>query len=703
MKVTRAIVLLAVPALVAAALVFDERAEPPEATGVTAMAQLMPTVGGEDAGSSIWFCPAGTAAGDEGGAEQTLIVANTAEEAVEATVTAYPDEGQPVTTTVALDARSRTTVEVSDLVTSPFAAALVEAPVAGVAVEHQLSGPLGTTSGPCASAVSSEWYVPTGTSVLGVQSLLAVFNPFPSPAVVDITVETDLDTRNPPELQGFVVEPQSVRVVDVAEVVTVRQQLSMQVVARSGLVAVEQLEVVTDESDLPAGITTALGAPRAAETWYFPVGQPLEATGDVAVDMVVYNPSEDQAEVDVQVLVDDPTLTGFVEPFEVSIRGGQFTTISLHREVRMPAGVAWGAYVQSRNDVPVVPAIAVTAGAPSPLETDTAAEDPEPTEEPDVPAEPDEPEEPGEETDGEAVDEVAGLFASPPPDGRAITLGAPLVATEWLVPSAPGGSDLSSTSIQNPSATADAVVEILRVADGAAEVVATVDVPAGTRISLLDAGETPADDAAEDETPEDETPEDETPEEGETDPTEEEAGEQDPAEGDTDEGEAAAPAEPDTDTDVETGPDDDTATEDRRPVRVDPVVGVDDGGAGFLFRSDTDVVVGTVRVFDDQAGLALAAGLPVLGTTALPTPAVSDPDAAPTVILDGLDLPLDDEAPPETEDPGGTGEEPAPDAGAADDTADEGGDPAADGQEPVPDDGGDSGTETTAPATDEGG
>ena len=437
MTARRPVVLLAVVGFLVAAVALergDDAAPPPRPEP---LARLAPTVAADDASAATWYCAAGTALGSEdGAAEQVVVLANATASARSATLTAFGSEAQQASTTVEVPADSRVDVAVTDLVAAPWAAVLVEVDGGGVGVEHVLSGPTGTTAGPCSSTVAPTWYLPAGTTVLGVGHWLALFNPFPDEAVVDLTFETDTDTRTPPELQGLVIPGRSVRIVDVAAVVTVREQLATSVVARSGLIVVEQVEAVTDEAELPTSLTATLGAPATAVAWELAEGRAL--ADDVDVQVVVQNPGEVPAEVDVQLLVDDPATNGFVEPYELSIRPGQYAVVDLRQDGRLPAGVGWWAWAESRNGVPVVAAVVVRAG-------------------------------------GEAE-----------PVGQVIALGSPVEATRWLAPlGGVGGGTGAVLSVANPSAGEDVTVTVSAVAAGSSTPVAglvDVPVPAGGRV-----------------------------------------------------------------------------------------------------------------------------------------------------------------------------------------------------------------------------
>lgn len=415
--------------------------------------RLMSTVAVEAAPNSTAYCAAGSARGPDGPAEQIVVAANTSEEAREVTFTIYPDQGEPQQQQRTIGPKSRESLRVADVLAARWAGVLVEADGGGVAVDHVVDGPTGSSAGPCATSASATWYFPASSTLLGVRNRVALFNPFAQAAVVDIEAETAEGRRRPNELQGLLVNPRSVRVVDLDTAVTVRDQVAVAVTARSGLVVAEQLEIVTAEAEvLPTSLSVSLGAPGPATSWYFPLGAPV--LDRVEQQYVVFNPTDEVADVDVQILIDEPAVNGFVEPFEITIRPGQYTVVNLGDEARVPDGIALGAYVESINDVPVVAARVIRSGSTT------------------------------------AAASAAGVGGP----GSSITVGAPLLATRWVVPFAGvrGGSGvrvaLSNLGLRESEVTITAYAggNPVPLANAGA-----VTVPAGNRleVELLDGQE----------------------------------------------------------------------------------------------------------------------------------------------------------------------------------------------------------------------
>jgi hypothetical protein len=412
--------LVLVPFLLVAAAVAERQLddEPDEAAPSGIADVALPTAAPPGSLSSTWYCAGGTAAGtEEGVAEHVVHIANASDADLSGQLTVYPSDGDPVAEPIEVAAHDRVAVRLSDLVTAPFASALVEVSGGEVGVEHELSGPTGRSIGACASSPSDSWYFPAGTTRAGTRLYLAVFNPFPGDAVVDISFDTDDGTRTPQSYQALVIPGGSVLPIDVSEVVTLRNDVATELTTRSGRVVVDQIQTVDDEETGTRGLNVTLGSSVSAETWLFPDGVGAEGYGE---RIVLYNPADAPAEVDVQVVLDDPDVNGIAEPFEVTVGPRSYSAVDVLADGRVPAGVGHAIVVRVRNDLPVVAQRVVTGT-------------------------------------GDAVQ-----------PGLGYTMGSPLVATRWLVPVAfAEGLSGAALIVLNPSSTEPARFSVEAVADGA--------------------------------------------------------------------------------------------------------------------------------------------------------------------------------------------------------------------------------------------
>ena len=352
--------------------------------------------------TSTWYCAGGSAT--KGGvADHVLLIANPTDEDATATVTAIagdfappavipaspttvdpatPTTTAPTTTTttstttptttteapapvaptvVNLPAQSRVELAVSDLVDAPLAGAIVEVDGGQVAVEHQVtSAEEGKATAPCSTTAATSWSFPWGVTALGARELLVFMNPFPDDASLDVVFATDEGAREPLRFRNFVVPGRSVvgAYVDDPGGAQRNEQVSAQVNVRSGHLVVDRIQIFGgDDDDDREGITLGLGAPVPAETWIFPDGYIAEG---IREQLVVFNPSEAVAEVEVEIRLDDPETNPAPEPFEITVLPGRFAIVELpdplagpDDQPRVPLGVPHSSIVRSLNGVPI--------------------------------------------------------------------------------------------------------------------------------------------------------------------------------------------------------------------------------------------------------------------------------------------------------------------------------------------------------------
>lgn len=391
MKSARLSALLVLAGVLAAGLVLqaaddtaplDEGAPPAVRVGVA-----LPAARAEPTLSSTWYCAGGTAA-PKGFADHVLLLANPTDRPRTAMITvlpgvvaAAPKAAGPTTTTVpgattttappapttsapatttttrpaparksvALPAQSRVELRVGDITASQLAGAVIEVDGGEIAVEHQVTGPLGRATAPCSTTASATWSFPWGVTTRGSRELLVFMNPFPDDATVDIAFATDEGVRDTARFQGFIVPGRSVVGAFLDRDVTRKAQVSAQVQVRSGRLVVDRIQTF-DGTDGREGLTLALGVPTPALQWIFPVG---ETGPGLTEQVVVFNPGDDVAEVEVEVRLDDPATNAPPEPFELTVPPRRYSIIDVHAEERVPAGVGHALIVRSLNQVPV--------------------------------------------------------------------------------------------------------------------------------------------------------------------------------------------------------------------------------------------------------------------------------------------------------------------------------------------------------------
>lgn len=344
MKAARWPAIVVIVALVVAAFVFGDDSREVVSSSTRDTALLGPIVAKADAMSALWFCNGGTSV-DKGLADHHVVLVNTTDAERAGSLTVYasrPVAGvrpQPVRKSWTLAPRSRVEYRLAEVVgQAPYASATVEVAGGGVLVEHSVVGPAGTDRGPCASTASSTWYVPVGTTAtVGdapiAREVLVFFNPFPGDAVVDVAFSTDTGFRGTPEVfKGLVVPGGSVVGVDLATAgVAVAAEVAAVATTRSGRIVVDRLQVFNDgQTRRGIALSSGIGAPAPA--WVFAAGR---LGGGRQERVVVYNPNQEPAEVDVEIRPQDTAIA--VEPFQLTVRPGQHSQLDLHNEPRLAA------------------------------------------------------------------------------------------------------------------------------------------------------------------------------------------------------------------------------------------------------------------------------------------------------------------------------------------------------------------------------
>ena len=426
--------LLLVPALILGAVIVQDRIVTDPAPTVR-LNEMVPTASPDDALSSTWYCAAGTATGvttgeSAGFAEQTVLIANASDVDATGVVTAYTETGETALRPITVGAHGQTSLRMSDVLKAPWASALVEVSGGGITVTHELRGPAGRSVSACASSPSSTWYFPAGTTRAGARNILALFNPFPGEATLDISFDTEDGTRTPQQLQGMVVPGGRVVIVDVSAIVTLRERVATTLNVRIGRVIAEQIQTADGRSNTEQGLTSVLGATTVAPLWTFPVATAASTTAREIVS--VMNTADFDTEVQVEVLLDDPSVNGSVEPFVLPVASNRSAQIDLGSDPRIPRAVGRWLIVRSTNDAPIV------------------------------------------------VERSIGATRAASAGGLAFTMGVPVLATSWLGTLATTSDATSSLiAVANPSATETATVTISTHALGS-----KLDVAAGRSVRI---------------------------------------------------------------------------------------------------------------------------------------------------------------------------------------------------------------------------
>lgn len=479
---------LALIALTAGAVVLiqneDDPTPPSRASTAASASRYLPVGAVPDALSTAWYCSGGTARGEDGPAELTVVIANEAVEGATAELTVVGGEDGPVNTEVDVPARGVIRVVVADLVTARWAGVTVEVLGGHAAVSREVSGPAGFDTSPCATGTNERWHIPSGSTVRGADAAILVYNPFRGATTVDVTFSTDDGPRTPRSLQGLSIPGQSLQVIGTEDLPARRGEIATEVVARGGQVVVDRVQIYDGSGDpiavetqdaeptpAPEGLASSGAIPELSPRWIFP--DALLGV-DTRTQLGIVNPTEQDTEIDVLITYEEPELAPAVDPVAVTVRAGAQSIVDLSEQAQLTADLPFSAEVRSLDGVPVAAELLVFGATPpaASREGSGVAEGEDPSE---VPTE--------DEEEGDP-DDSEGPAA--PSAGFAVVPGSAVVASSWALPQRWANDDRTAALIVANPGSAAVEVTVDAVGSGARELVpsASVTVPAGDRRSL---------------------------------------------------------------------------------------------------------------------------------------------------------------------------------------------------------------------------
>ena len=266
--------------------------------------------------TSTWFCAGTSAAGESenGTYGGEIVISNPRETPVSGLLTLLTSEQEPITQVINADPRSQLVIDINSLVSAPYASAYVELNDSAASVEQRALHPAGAAVSPCANRTSDQWYFADGFSAESSDFRLILSNPYMSPAIVNIEVATEDGQRTPPNLEGFVVPSQSIRVLNIPESGFRDEEiLAISVVATTG-----RIVAAKDQHYLGAGRlghVLTLGSPSTSDQWWFADG---EKGAGISETYMIFNPTDQDVTADVVILGVDPTVAS-IEPTTLTI------------------------------------------------------------------------------------------------------------------------------------------------------------------------------------------------------------------------------------------------------------------------------------------------------------------------------------------------------------------------------------------------
>lgn len=150
----------------------------------------------------------------------------------------------------------------------------------------------GRAAARCSKTASTHWYFAEGSSSLGADERLVIYNPFPDEAVVGITLFTpDGQQGNANLSDGIAVPAGETTVIELNRFIRQERAVGAAVVANRGRV-IAWRAMQDSSGERPGGVQMTLGVTTPATAWYFPEGA-VDSTTDVRVSLL--NPTDEEA------------------------------------------------------------------------------------------------------------------------------------------------------------------------------------------------------------------------------------------------------------------------------------------------------------------------------------------------------------------------------------------------------------------------
>ena len=297
------LVLVALFAVGAAALSRqEESSQVVDSSGAQATRQLPPVAASGAALSTSWYCPgvplggkdyAGTDYGGE------VLVANPGDTELRGVVTRYSTDKQVLINDIVIPARDTVLIDFDAGATGSYVSALVEiagsGDTKGVSVEQRAIYPAGDSRQGCANSASEQWFFADGFTASDSKEDLLLTNPLPDSTVVDIRFVTKDGERTPSQLQGYVLAPNSLSVLSIADQGARGEVLvGVEIRAQSGALVAARAQHYLGTGRL--GYSVKLGAADSQTDWWIASG---DYRGKPAEQIDIFNPHDDDAQLSV--------------------------------------------------------------------------------------------------------------------------------------------------------------------------------------------------------------------------------------------------------------------------------------------------------------------------------------------------------------------------------------------------------------------
>ncbi len=304
--------------------------------------------------TASWYCAIGTSDA-LGYADHTVHITNASEDEATATLSIVTEDGPGPSLRLELGAFATESVDLNQVTSAENSAVVVEIVGGQGVVGHDVETEFGSASGPCSTTVAGNWYFASGSTRRDTSQYLALMNPFGEDVVLDVVFRTATRERRPEDLTSFPVQGRTVKIINVADYVSIEPVVATTIFAIQGRVVAEQLQVTNGELG-PSGAALTLGVASPSTEWNIPAGRVTES-GDH--QLVIFNPGEQLSEIELSIdlsTTEQRSAYGLV-PIELTVQPGRFESLDmadLLQALQVPLPIEFGVRVVADNGVPVV-------------------------------------------------------------------------------------------------------------------------------------------------------------------------------------------------------------------------------------------------------------------------------------------------------------------------------------------------------------
>jgi hypothetical protein len=302
-------------------------------------------VGAPDAESSAWYCTGQSTAG--GTAPGSVVLTNTTQRPVTATVTAVSDTGATGHTAVAVPASAVVSPSLPALSSGSWEAESIVTSGGGVAVTQSVSDPLGWSQAPCQSTTSANWYFASGSTAAANQLYVSLLNPTSTPVVADLSFVTPGGVVHPINYQGIVLPPGQVAVENVSTEVQEVPSFSTIVTARTGRVVAAEVQQIVDGGGTSGGLSLVPGVASPQSHWAIPQAQEVPGASS---EIDVFNPGSTTETVAVRIRLP----SGPLSPLTDKILPGTTWALATSAQTRIPDNETYATTIDATGGSGVV-------------------------------------------------------------------------------------------------------------------------------------------------------------------------------------------------------------------------------------------------------------------------------------------------------------------------------------------------------------